>query len=205
MPPLHGRPLSKVLDCHHQIVGCYIFIVVATVSLSLLQYLEPPPAVMQDYTSGQLHGVRHSTCLDAYSTHNNLLSKLWSGYCRCMFWFGKRSADWRGALQEATSLAAKAEVLQASIGVSCNEIDIQTTTQNHSEDASEDAYPESSSAVQDGAGIDGGVEAIDAKGMPCTDSAQPVPPSTDLLTSSASGSLIWLKQRYKSFVMTLYP
>ena len=120
-----------------------------------------------------------------------------------MFWFGERRADWHAALQEATSLAAKAEVLQASIGVSCNEIDIQTTTQDHNEDASEDAYPESSSAVQDGAGIDGGVEALDAEEVPCRDRVQGSPPSIDLFTSSAHGSLVWLKQRYKSFVMTL--
>ena len=56
MPPLHGRPLSKVLGCHHQIVGRYILIVVIAVSLSLLQYVEPPPAVAKDHLSGQLIG-----------------------------------------------------------------------------------------------------------------------------------------------------
>ena len=57
VPALLGRPLSKLLGRHHQIVGCYIFIVIIAVSLTLLQYLEPPPAVMQGYTSGQLNGV----------------------------------------------------------------------------------------------------------------------------------------------------
>ena len=104
-------------------------------------------------------------------------------------------------MQEATSLVAKAEVLQASIGVSCNETDIQTATQ----DQSEDAHPESSSAIQGGAGIEGNVQAIDAEEIPCRDSVQAAPPSIDLLTSSANGSLVWLKQRYKSFVMTLCP
>ena len=103
------------------------------------------------------------------------------------------------------SLVAKAEVLQASIGVSCNEVDIQTTTQDHNEDASEDAYPESTSAVQDGAGIDGGVDTIDVEQVPCRDSVRAAPPSIDLLTSSANGSLVWLKQRYKSFVLPLRP
>ncbi|DBB14967.1 TPA: hypothetical protein ACH3X3_004562 [Trebouxia sp. C0006] len=108
---------------------------------------------------------------------------------------------------EATSLVAKAEVLQASIGVSCNEVDIQATTQDHNEvdvqattqdhneDASEDAHPENSSAVQDGAGIDGGVDAIDAEEVPCRHSVQAMPLSIDLLTSSVNGSLVWLKQR----------
>ncbi len=111
------------------------------------------------------------------------------------------SADYHGVLQEATSLVAKAEVRQASIGVSCNEIDIQTTTQDHSEDA----HPESSSAIQGGAGTEGGVETIDAEEVPCRDSVQAAPPSINLFTSSANGSLVWLKQRYKSFVMTLCP
>ncbi len=166
------------------------------------------------------------------STHGNMLSKLWSRHSRCMFWFGEPRADWHGVfcfcfllcfyflvifyinLQEATSLVAKAEVLQASIGVSCNEVDIQATTQDHNEvdvqattqdhneDASEDAHPENSSAVQDGAGIDGGVDAIDAEEVPCRHSVQAMPLSIDLLTSSVNGSLVWLKQRYKSFVMT---
>ncbi len=57
MPALLGRPLSKLLGHHHHMIGCYSFIVVIAVSPSLLQYLEPPPVVMQGYTSGQLNGV----------------------------------------------------------------------------------------------------------------------------------------------------
>ncbi len=138
-----------------------------------------------------------------YSTYGNMLSKLWSNHCRCMLWFGKRRAAWHGALQEAASLVAKAEVLQASIGVSCNEIDIQTTKQDHSDDASEDAHAESSFAIQDGARIEGGVQAILADDVPCRDSGQALPPCIDLLTGSADGSLVWPKSmyRYKSLLM----
>lgn len=99
---------------------------------------------------------------------------------------------------EATSLAAKAEVLQASIGVSCNDIDIQTTTQDHSEDA----IPESSSAIQGGAGIEGNVEAIDADQGSCRDSVKASPPSIDLLTSSVRGSLVCLKQRFSQLPLS---
>lgn len=199
---------------------------VIAVSLSLLQYLEPPPAVAKDHMSGQLIGGPRTSSSKAQHSWQHAFQVMVTTQAdtsRCMFWFGEPRADWHGVfwfcfllcsyfliifyinLQEATSLVAKAEVLQASVGVSCNEVDIQATTQDHNEDASEDAYPESSSAVQDGAGIDGGVDAIDADELSCTDSLQAVPPSIDLFTSSANGSLVWLKQRYKSIVTTLCP
>ncbi|DBB02006.1 TPA: hypothetical protein ACH3X1_000591 [Trebouxia sp. C0004] len=94
---------------------------------------------------------------------------------------------------EATSLVTKAEVLQASIGVSCSEIDINTTPQDHGEDAN----PESSSALQAGAGIDGGVQAIDSNDVPSRDSIQALRPSIDLLTGSADGTPTWSKPTYR--------
>ncbi len=79
----------------------------------------------------------------------------------------KSGLDTDYRLQEAASLIAKAEVLQASIGVSCSEEDIQTTTQDHIVHASVfQRSPESSKAIQS---INGAVDGMQSSGAAAVD------------------------------------
>lgn len=91
-------------------------------------------------------------------------------------------------IQEATALAAKAEVLQASIGVSCNEEDIQSTTCERSAAAKKNTGSESLAVVCH-AGKEGGAQTVGAVKVLSWDNV-PVLPSSSVRQTDAADVML---------------
>lgn len=98
------------------------------------------------------------------------------------------SAEDYALLQEATALVAKAEVLQASIGVSCNEEDIHTTTCERSAAAQKNAGSEGLAVMCD-AGTEGSAQTIGAVKVLSWDDVPVLPSSIVRLTNTADVTL----------------